>query len=85
MLSTPAIVAIGADAGEKATAEAKDPRMDLSAYALYEDAALLLCWGRHGTRESPRCLDRRDHGYILISLAGALRLLPAELSEDRAS
>jgi hypothetical protein len=39
--------------------------MELSAYALHEDAALVLCRG-HGTRKSPRCLDERGHGYILI-------------------
>ena len=67
-LSVPAIVAIGVDAGDKAAAEAKDPRMELSAYALHEDTALVLCRGRHGTRKSPRCLDEGDHGYILTSL-----------------
>jgi hypothetical protein len=44
-----------------------DPRMELSAYALHEDTALVLCRG-HGTRKSPRRLDERGHGYILISV-----------------
>ena len=74
-LSAPAVVAIGVDAGDKAAAEAKDPRMELSAYALHEDAALVLCRGRHGTRESPRCLDERDHNYILTSVGH--RVAPA--------
>jgi hypothetical protein len=59
------VVAIGVDVGDKAAAEAKDPRMDLSAYALHEDAALVLCQSRGGMRKSPRCLDERGHGYIL--------------------
>lgn len=63
-------MAIRVDAGDKAAAEAKGPRMDLSAYAPLEDAALALCRARHGTRKSPRCLDarcldERDHRYIL--------------------
>ena len=41
--------------------------MELSAYALHEDAALVLCRG-HGTRKSPRRLDERGLGYILISV-----------------
>ena len=42
--------------------------MELSAYALHEDAALVLCRGRHGTRMSPRRLDEMDHVYIIISV-----------------
>lgn len=74
-LSAPAVVAIGVDAGDKAAAEAKDPRMELSAYDLHEDAALVLCRGRHGTCKSPRCLDETDHGYILTSVGR--RVAPA--------
>ena len=59
------MVAIGIDASDKAAAEAKDPRMELSAYALHEDAALILCRGRHGTFKSPEYLDERGHGYTL--------------------
>jgi hypothetical protein len=62
------MVAIGLDAGDQAAAEAKEPRMELSAYALHEDAALVLCRGRRGTRKNPRCLDERDRGYILTSV-----------------
>jgi hypothetical protein len=74
-LSAPAVVAIGVDAGDKAAAEAKDPRMELSAYTLHEDAALVLCRGRHGTRKRPRCLDERDNNYILTSVGR--RVAPA--------
>jgi hypothetical protein len=42
--------------------------MEPSVYALHADAALVLCRGRHGTRKSPRCLDERDHNYILTSV-----------------
>ena len=49
--------------------------MELSAYALHEDAALVLCRGRHGTRKSLRRLDERDHGYILTSVGR--RVAPA--------
>jgi hypothetical protein len=41
--------------------------MELSAYALHEDAAMVLCRGRHGTRQSTRCLDERDLNYITFS------------------
>jgi hypothetical protein len=41
--------------------------MELSAYALHEDTALVLCRGRRGMRKSPRCLDERDN-YILTSV-----------------
>ena len=84
-LSAPAVVAIGVDAGDKAAAEAKDPRMELSAYALHEDAALVLCRGRHGTRKSPRCLGEGATVTFPHRLAGALRPLPAEPSEDKVS
>ncbi len=50
--------------------------MELSAYALHEDAALVLCRGRHGTRESPRCLGERDHGYILTSVGRRVAAAP---------
>jgi hypothetical protein len=74
-------MAIGVDAGDKAAAEARDPRMELSAYALHEDTALVLCRGRHGTHQSTRCLDERDLNYITFShrLAAALRPLPAAI------
>jgi hypothetical protein len=39
--------------------------MELSADTLHEDAALVLCRGRRGTREGRRCLDQKDHSYIL--------------------
>jgi hypothetical protein len=39
--------------------------MELSADTLHADAALILCRGRHGTREGPRYLDQKDHSYIL--------------------
>jgi hypothetical protein len=42
--------------------------MELSAYALHEDAASALRRGRHGTRESLRRLDEKDHGYVLASV-----------------
>jgi hypothetical protein len=82
-----AVVAIGVDAGDKAAAEARDPRMELSAYALHEDAAMVLCRGRQRTRQSLRCLDERDLNYIYIltstfshRLAAALRRpLPAAI------
>jgi hypothetical protein len=54
--------------------------MELSAYALHEDAALVLCRG-HGTRKSPRRLDERGHGYILISVGR--RVSPVEPSEEK--
>jgi hypothetical protein len=53
--------------------------MELSAYALHADAALAH-WpfprGRHGTRESPRCLAERDHGYILTSVGRRVAAAP---------
>jgi hypothetical protein len=49
--------------------------MELLAYALHEDAALVLCRGRHRTRKSPRCLGERDHTYILTSFGR--RVAPA--------
>jgi hypothetical protein len=61
--------------GDKVAGEAKDLRMELSAYALHEDAAVFVRRGRHGTRESPRYLDERDHGYILTSVGR--RVTPA--------
>src|ERR1700732_4418762 len=67
-LSGSGVVAGGVDVGDKATAEARDPRMELSAHALHEDAALVVCRGRHGTRKRPRCLDERGHGYIFTSV-----------------
>jgi hypothetical protein len=69
------MAAIGVDAGDKAAAEARDPRMELLAYALHEGAALILYRGRHGTRKSPRCLDERDHTSILTSVGR--RVAPA--------
>ena len=36
--------------------------MELSAYALHEDAALVLCRERRGTGESLRRLDKTDDG-----------------------
>ncbi len=50
--------------------------MELSAYALHKDAVLALCRGRHGTRESPRCLAERDHGYILTSVGRRVAAAP---------
>jgi hypothetical protein len=78
-------MAIGVDASDKAAAEAKDPRMELSAYALHEDAALFLCRGRHGTRTSRRCLDERDHGYILISVGRRVAPAPGGAIEKKVS
>jgi hypothetical protein len=49
--------------------------MELLAYALHDDAALVLCRGRHGTRKSPRCLDERNDNYILTSVGR--RVAPA--------
>jgi hypothetical protein len=66
------VVTIGVD---KAAAEAKDPRMELSIYALHENAALVLCRSRHGTRKVPRCLDETNHGHIRTSVGR--RLAPA--------
>jgi signal transduction histidine kinase len=71
-LSAPAAVAIEVDASDKAAAEAKD----LSAYALHEDAALVHCRGRHGTREDPRCSDGWDHSDILTSLGRCVAPAP---------
>jgi hypothetical protein len=79
------VVAIAVDAGDKAAAEAKDPRMELSAYALHEDAALVLCRGRHGTRQSPRCLDERDPNYIYILTSVGRRVAPASGSHRKKS
>jgi hypothetical protein len=77
-MSASPVVAIGVDASDKAAAEAKSPRMDLSAYvfdALHEDAALVLCRGRDRTCAGPRLclmrLDGRGHGYILTSSVGS--------------
>jgi hypothetical protein len=42
--------------------------MELSVHALHADAALVPCRGRHGTRNSPRRFDERDHHYILASV-----------------
>jgi hypothetical protein len=67
-----AVVAIGVD---KAAAEAKDAGMELSTYALHDNAALVLCRSHHGTRKSPRCLDEADHGHIRTSVGR--RLAPA--------
>jgi hypothetical protein len=50
--------------------------MELSAYALHQDAALVLCQGRHGTRESPRYLDETDHSYILTSVVRRVAPVP---------
>jgi hypothetical protein len=49
--------------------------MELSTYALLDNAALVLCRGHHGTRKSPRCLDEADHGHISTSVGR--RLAPA--------
>jgi hypothetical protein len=50
--------------------------MDLSAYTLHEDAKLVLCRGRHGTRMSPRCLHERRDGDILTSVGRRVALTP---------
>ena len=61
--------------------------MELSAYALHEDAALVLCRGRHGTRQSLRCLDERDLNCIYIHILTSVgrRVAPAsgEPSEEK--
>jgi hypothetical protein len=49
--------------------------MELSNDALHDDAELVLCRGRHGTRKSWRCLDEADHGHIRTS--DGRRLAPA--------
>jgi hypothetical protein len=60
-------IGIGVSIGfDKAAAEAKDPRMELSTDALYDDGELVLCRGRHGTLNSPRCLGEADHGHISV-------------------
>jgi hypothetical protein len=59
--------------------------MELSAYALHEDAALVLCRGRHGTRNNPRCLDKRDHGYILTSVGRRVAPAPGRAIGKKAS
>jgi hypothetical protein len=71
------VVAIGVDASDKAAAEAKGPRMDLSVYvfdALHEDAALVLCRGAtECVRARVLCLRRLDERaavYILTSING---------------
>ena len=69
------MVATGADADDKAAGEAKDHRMELSAHAPHQDAALVLCRRRQGTRRSARCLDERDHRYVLASVGR--RIAPA--------
>jgi hypothetical protein len=74
-LSALAVAAVmGFDAGHRAATEAKDPRMELSAYALREDAALVLCRGRHGMRRRPRHLDERGFGCSLISVGRRVAL-----------
>jgi hypothetical protein len=84
-LSAPAAVAIGVDAGDKAAAEARDSRMERLAYALHEDAALVLCRGCHGTRKSPRCLDVRDHNSILTSVGRRVAPAPGRASGSKVS
>jgi hypothetical protein len=49
--------------------------MELSTYALHEEAALALCRGGHETRKNSRCLDAGDRGYVLTSVSR--RLAPA--------
>ena len=56
--------------------------MELSAYALHEDAALVLCRG-HGTRKSPRCLGEGATVTFPHRLAGALRPISVEPSEEK--
>ena len=71
-ISAPPVVAITVYGSDGAAGGWKDPRMDLPACTFgdhHEDAKLVLCWGRNGTRPSSRlhltCLDERGHGYIL--------------------
>jgi hypothetical protein len=59
--------------------------MELSAYALHEDAALVLCRGRDGTRKSPRCLVERDHNYTLTSVGRRVAPAPGRAIESKVS
>ena len=50
--------------------------MELSAYALYEDAAVVLCRGPYGRRrKSQRCLES-THGYSVTSVGRRLARVP---------
>jgi hypothetical protein len=44
---------IGVNTGDKSAAEARDPRMKPSAYAIHEDMALVVCQGRRDRRVAP--------------------------------
>jgi hypothetical protein len=77
------VVAFAFDAGDEAAAEAKDPRMELLAYALHEAPALVLRRGRRGPRKCPRCPDEGATVLVLHGLAGALRPPPAEPSAEK--
>ena len=57
--------------------------MDLSASSLHEDAALDVCRGRHGTRKILRCLGEGTAVTFSYRLAGALRPIPVEPSEEK--
>jgi hypothetical protein len=72
MLPALAVVTTGLVAGDNAATEAKDSRMEMSAYALREDAASVLCRGCRGTGENLRRLDERGHGYVLASVGRRL-------------
>ena len=50
--------------------------MELSTYALHDNAALVLCRGHHGTRKSPRCLGEADNGHIRTSVGRRLAHAP---------
>src|SRR6202022_4564215 len=81
-LSAPAVVTIRVDAGNKAAAEAKDPRMQPSVYALHEDAAMVLCRGCRGIGKSPRGLD---HNCILTTVGRRVAAAPGRAIASKVS
>jgi hypothetical protein len=75
------VVAIGVDAGDKAAAEAKDPRMELSAYALHETLRWSFAGAATERVKVPGALTRGTPITFTFShrLAAALRPLPAAI------
>jgi hypothetical protein len=84
-LSAPALAAIGVDAGDKAAAEAKDPLMERSTYALHD--TLRGSFAAAGTeRVRVRGFSTRETTVTFSHrLAGALRPISAEPSDEEVS